>query len=108
MLNRSKCLSLVLESVLNVSFIISKMSKSCFRNINRVLSVNVLVVALRRSNTDRDELTLRQIYGLNLSTATLSPTVSGEDGQGELSSWRDRYGPIVSVIWSLREDHHNY
>ena len=36
-----------------------------------MLSVNVLVVALRRSSTDRDELTLRQIYGLNLSTATL-------------------------------------
>ena len=49
MLNRFKYLSLFLKSVLNVSFIILKMSKSCFRNINRVLSVNVLVVALRRS-----------------------------------------------------------
>ena len=44
-----KYLSIFLKSVLNVSFIILKMSKSCFRNINRVLSVNVLVVALRRS-----------------------------------------------------------
>ena len=36
----------------------------------------MVVAALRWSTTDRDGLTLRQIYGQNLSTATFTPTVS--------------------------------
>ena len=54
----------------------------------------LVVAAWRWRTTDRDGLTERQIYRLNLSTTTLTPTVSvmARAGQGR----RDRYVSIVS------------
>ena len=56
----------------------------------------LVVAALRRSTTDRDGLTERQIYGLNLSTTTLTPTVSVMARAGQAAGRQDRYVSIVS------------
>ena len=70
----------------------------------------LVVAALRWSTTDRVGLTERQIYGLNLSTTTLTPTVSvmARAGQtGKIVMFL--LSPPGHHIWSLQEeDHHNY